>query len=167
MNPLWKKIKDWYYVKSGRARIDAAIQSFRQQMEADRIRRGIPSDLEAYRQKFRRNLLGYWSTNPGYGPFAVTKWQFFPDGTALELYLSGSGNDKTHYLWRELDDFTIELLETGTETDRIDEDEPMEDDDEEDEAPKWFRRSYDFKNGRRKHSAICNAGIRRLQIRCM
>ena len=154
MLSLWKKIKDWYYVASGRAEIDAVIESFRQGRQADRLKRGVPADLEGYHHKFKRNLLGNWLTINSeffyHGPVPTTQWQFFEDGTAIEMTSSGSGSYRTHYQWRELDDFAIQLLTLDSEIDEYLKEEwkivGAEEDDDEEEPSRWFRLSYDFKS---------------------
>lgn len=124
---FWGNFKDWFFLRFRRAKVDEFIHSTQQQYRAQH---GIPEDLSGYKEKFKRNLLGKWTTSLGYaGPFSETQWRFFADGTARIDTYAHDGDERQSLFWRESGDFTIELRYL----------------DEEDTQVHWIKVNYDFK----------------------
>ncbi|BCM91772.1 hypothetical protein IAD21_03647 [Abditibacteriota bacterium] len=103
---------------------------FQRQIEVDCLQRGIPSNLEGFRAKFRRNLVGHWKTEPESELLPVTEWKFFSNGTAVQLNSSIIiGSSEVNFCWRERGDLVIDMCKAG----------------DEDENSNWFPIHYNFK----------------------
>ena len=128
---LWDKFRYWQFRRSKEGALQDYTTAFHRQIEADYHERGIPADLEGYRAKFRRNLVGYWKTDSEAESFSVTEWKFFADGTAWQRSTSSIvGDRETRFLWRERGNFSIEMR-------------PESDDEE---TGSWFPLQYNFKS---------------------
>ncbi len=123
---IWNKLSH----PSKRGQVQNYATVFHHQLEVDRVQRGIPGDLEGFRAKFRRNLIGHWKTEPESDMLPVTEWKFLSDGTAVQLnYSVIIGNTEVHFHWRERADFAIEMCQSGDYEDNSN----------------WFPIQYNFK----------------------
>ncbi|RYX81171.1 hypothetical protein EON83_25270 [bacterium] len=123
---LWSK----FSLGSKAAPVQSYATVFQQQIEADRVFRGIPHDVEGFRAKFRCNLIGQWQTESSYDMMTTTTWNFYANGTAQQINTSMITGDSEHYFrWREKSPFAIEMCQSS---------------DDEDSA-NWFLVQYNFK----------------------
>ena len=128
---LWDKFRYWQFRRSKHGALQDYTTTFQRQIQADYRERGIPTDLEGYRTKFRRNLLGHWKTGSESESFSVTEWQFFADGSAQQLNTSSIvGDTESRFLWREKANFIIEMRQAN----------------DDDETDSWFPVHYNFKS---------------------
>lgn len=128
---LWDKFRYWQFRRSKGGAVQNYAATFHRQIEADYRQLGIPTDLEGFRAKFQRNLLGHWRTDSDSESLSATEWKFFADGTAQQLNTSAIvGDTESRFQWRERGNFLIEMR-------------PESDDDEGDG---WFQLQYNFKS---------------------
>ncbi len=114
------------------------------------------TDIELYKRKFQRTLVGKWITIEGTFFLMTDTFEFFPDGKGTWIQSSGSGECVTYFDWNIDEPFVVNILETKVEY--LPDSEATEDN-QEDEIKQWHKLEYDFKvisNDCGNEIALCN-----------
>jgi len=103
--------------------------------------KNIAETIEAYRARFRSDLIGRWVSQLSFEPGPSDVWEFYVDGTGKRYEYSVSGDRISWFDWLPVAERTLkfqvtkEVEQQGADEITINDDEPVE----------WVTIAYDFK----------------------
>lgn len=111
-------------------------------MSKNQPHKNIAETIEAYRTRFKSDLVGQWVSTLAFSPGPSDVWEFYEDGTGKRYEYSGSGDRISCFNWLPVAERTIKFR-TTEEIEQLGADEILIDND--DEPMEWITILYDFK----------------------